>query len=150
VYIANKNHMEHKKTKKGYFRFAKDTDGRLRFEHSIIWENINGKIPLGMQIHHKDFDRGHNEPENLQLVTSLEHKRIHSGCILRDNKWYKPCKICGEYKECSTEFWYFSRGWINGKICKLCFIQKSMQVRKDLIKKGWKRKSYKPCRMQKI
>ena len=131
----------HKKTKKGYFRYAKDDSGKLRFEHSIIWEKANGKIPLGMQIHHKDFDKTNNNIENLQLVTPLEHKRYHSGCILINKEWYKPCKICGEYKKCDKDNWYYSRGWINGRICKKCFIKKSMRVRKELIAKGWKRKN---------
>lgn len=135
--------MEYKKTKKGYFRFAKDSDGKLRFEHCIVWEKHNGKIPLGMQIHHIDFDKGNNKIENLQLVNPLEHKRLHSGCRLVGNEWEKPCRVCGEYKKATKEFWYFSRGWINGKICKVCYIQKSLQVRKVLISKGWKRSTRK-------
>ena len=134
--------MEHKKTKAGYLRYAKDKDGRLRFEHCIVWENNNGKIPIGMQVHHKDFNKTNNNIENLQLVTPFDHKRLHSGCILINGEWYKPCKTCGEFKKCDKENWYFSRGWITGKICKKCFIKKSMEVRKDLISKGWKRKNY--------
>jgi hypothetical protein len=130
----------HKKTKKGYLRFAKDKSGKLRFEHSIVWENAFGKIPLGMQIHHIDMDKTNNHISNLQLVTPLEHKRYHTGCKFVDNEWVKPCKICGEYKKADEENWYYSRGWINGKICKKCFIKKSLETRKELIKKGWKRK----------
>lgn len=138
--------MEHKKTRKGYFRFAKDENGMLRFEHSIVWERHNGKIPLGMQVHHKDFNKVNNSIENLQLVTPLEHKRIHTGCRFIDNEWEKPCKVCGEFKKANKDNWYFSRGWINGKICKKCFIKKSIEVRKDLISKGWKR-NYSPKRL---
>jgi len=134
--------MEHKKTKSGYFRYAKDEEGRLRFEHCINWERHNGKIPLGMQIHHKDLIKTNNDISNLQLVTPFDHKRLHSGCIFVDGEWEKPCKVCGEFKKCDKDNWYFSRGWINGKICKKCFIEKSMKVRKDLISKGWKRKNY--------
>jgi hypothetical protein len=134
--------MEYKKTKKGYFRYAKDDDGKLRFEHCIIWEKHNGKIPPGMQIHHKDFDKTNNKIENLEIVTPLYHKRTHAGCRFVNNEWEKPCKVCGEYKKCTKEFWYFSRGWITGKICKKCFIKKSTEVRKLLIAKGWKRKNY--------
>lgn len=130
----------HKKTKKGYLRFAKDFDGKLRFEHSIIWEKNFGKVPAGMVIHHIDFDKTNNDISNLKLVTHLEHKRIHSGCILINNEWHKPCKICNEYKKCDSENWYYSRGWINGKICKKCYIKKSLETRKKLIEKGWKRK----------
>lgn len=134
--------MERKKTKKGYIRYGKGAGRGPMFEHCIIWEKHNGKIPPGMQIHHKDFNKLNNEIENLQLVTPIEHKRIHSGCIFINNEWEKPCKICKEYKKCNKENWYYSRGWINGKICKKCYIKKSICVRKILIEKGWKRKNY--------
>lgn len=133
---------EYKKTKKGYFRYAKDDDGRLRFEHCIVWEKKYGKIPMGMQIHHIDFNKENNKISNLQLVTPLEHKRIHGGCIFVNGEWEKPCKICGEYKKCNKENWYYSNGWMNGKICKKCYIQKSLATRKTLIARGWKRKNY--------
>ena len=134
--------MNYKKTKKGYLRYIKDNEGKLRFEHSVIWEKYNGKIPLGMQIHHIDGNKLNNKIENLQLVTPFEHKRIHSGCRIVNGEWEKPCKICGEFKICNKDNWYYSRGWINGKICKKCYIKKSIEVRKILINKGWKRKNY--------
>ena len=136
--------MQQKTTKKGYIRYAKDASGRLRFEHSIVWEKYNGKIPFGMQIHHKDFNKTNNDIENLQLVTPAEHKRYHSGCIVVNGEWEKLCKICEHYKKINKENWYYSRGWITGKICKICFITKSLKTRKILIDKGWKRKNYKP------
>lgn len=146
VYYTHKpikgGNMEYRLTKKGYLRHSKDCDGRLRLEHNIIWERYNGPIPAGMYIHHKDFDKTNNDISNLQCVTALEHKRIHEGCIIINGDWYKPCSCCGEYKKCDKENWYYSRGWINGKLCKPCFIKKSMSVRKELIAKGWKRKSY--------
>ena len=128
-------------TKKGYIRYKNDKDGKLRMEHNVIWEEHYGKIPLGMQIHHIDFNKTNNDINNLKLVTPLEHKRLHSGCKLENGIWLKPCSDCGEYKPCDKEHWYFSRGWINGKLCKKCYIKKSLQVRKKLIEKGWKRKS---------
>jgi hypothetical protein len=133
--------MEYKKTKKGYLRYQKDNEGKLRFEHCVVWESHYGKIPLGMQIHHIDEDKTNNKIENLQLVTPLEHKRLHSGCRMAGEDWEKPCKVCNEYKIINPENWYFSRGWVTGKICKKCFIQKSLSVRKKLIENGWKRKS---------
>jgi hypothetical protein len=131
-----------KLTPKGYLRTRKDKDGRLRMEHNLVWESYHGEIPKGMQIHHIDFDKTNNKIENLRCVTPLEHKRLHSGCIIIDNEWFKPCSVCGQYKKCDKEHWYFSRGWINGKICKKCFIKKSLQVRTQLESKGWKRKNY--------
>jgi len=133
--------MQHALTKKGYLRYRKDNEGRLRMEHNIVWELHYGPIPIGMQIHHKDLNKTNNNIENLCIVTPLEHKRFHSGCKIIDGIWHKPCRVCGQYKPCDKDNWYFSRGWINGKICKPCFIKKSLEVRKVLIAKGWKRKS---------
>jgi hypothetical protein len=140
VYCAQKPAMT--TTKKGYIRSNKDEHGKLRFEHCLVWERHYGKIPAGMQIHHKDFDKTNNDINNLQLVTPLEHKRLHSGCRIVNNEWEKPCAGCGEFKRCDKENWYFSNGWINGRLCKSCFITKSLKVRTELIAKGWKRKAY--------
>lgn len=132
--------MKYATTKKGYLRHRKDNEGKLRMEHCLVWEEHNGKIPIGMQIHHKDFDKTNNHIDNLQLVTPLEHKRLHSGCRIVDGEWEKKCSVCETFKKCTKDFWYFSRGWMTGTICKKCFIQKSLNVRKELIAKGWKRK----------
>ena len=127
-------------TEKGYLRTSEK--GKRVFDHVIVWEKYFGKVPDGMQIHHKDGNKKNNNIENLQLVTPLEHKRLHEGCKLKNGIWYKPCSVCGEFKPCTKEYWYFSRGWINGKLCKRCFCKKSTETRKQLIEKGWKRKNY--------
>lgn len=130
---------KHKPTPQGYIRI---NQGKLKFEHVIVWEKFFGKIPDGYQIHHIDGNKANNDIENLQLVTALEHRRIHEGCKFVIGEWYKPCSVCGEYKPCTPEYWYFSRGTINGKLCKACYVKKSLRVRKKLIENGWKRKSY--------
>ena len=112
-------------------------------EHCLVWEKYFGEIPEGMQIHHIDGDKTNNDISNLQLVTPLEHKRIHEGCKLVMGIWYKPCRCCGQYKPIDKENWYFDRkGWIVNGICKPCSIAKSLATRKALIAKGWKRKDY--------
>ena len=64
-------------TKKGYTRIWVGDCHRML--HDIVWENANGSIPDGYEIHHIDGDKQNNDIENLKLVTPLEHKRIHSG-----------------------------------------------------------------------
>lgn len=132
----------HVLTKKGYIRHLGNGQKQKQMEHRMVWENHYGKIPEGMQIHHKDFDKTNNSIENLQLVTPLEHKRLHEGCKLVDGVWYKPCKICGEFKPCDEEHWYYRYGWIKGRICKKCTIKKVCEDRKARVAKGWKRKNY--------
>lgn len=138
--MANRRKAVHKPTKKGHIRIC--VNGKLVFEHVFVWEKHYGKIPKGYQVHHKDRNPANNDINNLQLVTPLEHKRIHEGCILKEGEWLKPCSVCGEYKPTTKDYWYFSRGTINGTICKRCFIDKSLRLRKEREARGWKRKQY--------
>lgn len=126
-------------TDNGRLRLNKSGKWGGRLVHDLIWEKYNGAIPEGYQVHHIDHNPLNNHIENLQLVDQLTHKRIHEGCKLVDGVWYKPCAECGEYKPCTPEYWYYSRGWISGKLCRKCYIQHSLETRKKLLAKGWKR-----------
>lgn len=46
-------------------------------EHRMIWEEINGKIPEGFVIHHKDHNRSNNDIDNLELMSRSEHAKLH-------------------------------------------------------------------------
>lgn len=138
--MPNKRKQEHKPTAKGYIRLRRDKKAKM--EHVLIWEQQHGPIPEGMQIHHIDGNKKNNNISNLQLVSVIEHKRIHEGCKYIDGEWYKPCAKCGEYKKCDHENWYFSRGYINGKLCKKCFIEKIVRNKEIREQVGRKRKEY--------
>lgn len=49
--------------------------------HNHVWEKINGAIPNGYELHHKDLNKTNNKIDNLQLVTPQEHTSIHAGLI---------------------------------------------------------------------
>ena len=83
-------------TEKGYRRVWDNTQKRYRLEHNIVWEKHYGSIPKGMQVHHRDFNKLNNDINNLVLVDSLTHKRLHSGCFIENGIWYKPCRKCGK------------------------------------------------------
>jgi hypothetical protein len=70
---------------RGYYRI---TSGIHADEllHRLIWEDINGPIPEGYIIHHKDFNKLNNDLNNLQCLTKSEHITLHH-----------------KYKEWSTE-----------------------------------------------
>jgi hypothetical protein len=115
-------------TDKGYLRGW--VGGRQRLEHDVVWEQANGPIPPGHDIHHIDGDKQHNDLSNLVMLDQLTHKRIHSGCDLRDGVWWKPCTGCGETKPVTDEHWYFTkRGWVSGR-CRPCFITRVVEAKR--------------------
>jgi hypothetical protein len=105
-------------TKFGYRRVRVPGDRRLRMEHVLVWERHHGPVPEGKELHHLDGDKLNNCVENLRLVTRLEHKRIHSGCLFRDGVWWKRCRGCGEFKPV-TGFHTYRYSGVQG-VCKPC------------------------------
>lgn len=109
-------------TRKGYLRG--NVNGRLKLGHVIAWEAVHGPVPTGYQIHHVNGDKQDNRLGNLLLVDPVTHKRLHSGCELRDGEWWKPCHVCGEVKPVGSEHWYLSReGWPLYGRCRPCHIR---------------------------
>jgi len=51
------------------------SDDKWRFTHRIVANHINGKYK-GI-VHHKNFDRFNNSPENLQIMSNEEHHHMH-------------------------------------------------------------------------
>ena len=53
--------------------------GHSRYEaaHRLVWESLNGPIPNGHVIHHKDEQTLNNHPDNLELMTREAHIAHH-------------------------------------------------------------------------
>jgi hypothetical protein len=49
--------------------------------HRMVWHHINGPIPEGMTINHKNGIKDDNHPSNLELATDSE-QQIHANQIL--------------------------------------------------------------------
>lgn len=95
--------------------------GRHRMEHDVVWEDHNGPIPRGFQVHHKNETKTDNGIENLELLPPLDHKRIHSGCYKNaSGGWIKPCCKCGAHKPVAIE--YYERHDGISPWCRACCI----------------------------
>ena len=46
--------------------------------HRDVWQGRYGYLDPELVIHHIDFDRENNAPENLQAMTNSDHMRLHS------------------------------------------------------------------------
>lgn len=114
-------------TPKGYRRIWDTEQKRLRMEHVIVWERANGPVTGKYQVHHKNGDKLDNRLSNLELVTPLEHKREHSGCVLRGDQWWKPCPTCDTIKRIE-DFYKRKDGYCYQ--CKRCTIARSVADKK--------------------
>lgn len=53
------------------------TDGNRQLLHHVVWESVNGQLPDGFEVHHKDENRTNNAVDNLELKTKPDHARHH-------------------------------------------------------------------------
>lgn len=61
--------------------------------HRDIWEDVNGPIPDGLLVHHKDGNKANNSLNNLELVRSEDHGRRHVPLHAIEKK---GCLFCGK------------------------------------------------------
>jgi hypothetical protein len=104
--------------------------------HRQVWEEHNGPVPEGLQLHHINGNRLDNRIENLMLVDPTTHKRLHGGCKLIDGEWWKPCRQCGEMKKVETDYYkYKAANNAVFSICKKCHYKngrKRLEARKSV------------------
>lgn len=46
--------------------------------HRLVWEEHNGEIPDGMDVHHKNGNKHDYSIDNLELISRTEHHRLHA------------------------------------------------------------------------
>ena len=57
--------------------------------HRFVWEENNGIIPNGYEIHHIDFDKSNNHISNLMLVDKKTHLEIHSKSLTDEQRQFR-------------------------------------------------------------
>lgn len=84
-------HYDHK----GYPNIYTGRKGTTKV-HVLVWEEANGKKPEGYDIHHKDEDKNNFDLSNLELLSKVDHKRVHAKWVRNDlGEWIaKPCNGC--------------------------------------------------------
>ena len=69
--------------------------GKMRLEHHLVWEDHNGTIPEGYEIHHIDGNPVNNHILNLDCLRREDHLRMHSPCFFKiEGEWRSYCRYC--------------------------------------------------------
>ena len=94
-------------------------DGKTKKVHVLVWESANGPKPHGHDIHHIDEDKANWTLENLQLLTTTDHQRLHAGWVKDSGgEWIsKPCTMCGAIKPLAE---FYPRKPTPSARCKPC------------------------------
>jgi len=77
-------------TTDGYYR---RTDGNRELLHRDIWAFNYGEIPVGYDVHHKDENKSNNAVDNLELLTTEDHTRLHNPLTETPKRY---CLHCGK------------------------------------------------------
>ena len=86
-YAIVDGHKFKKDKKTGYYLSGAINGKRYRL-HRYIYMKYKGDIPKGYDIHHIDHNKDNNEIENLQLLSSFQHKSIHSKEVSEEMRQY--------------------------------------------------------------
>lgn len=99
----------------GYVRLWQRSQGKLRREHRIVMEQVIGRpLARNEEVHHRNGDKSDNRPENLEILSSAEHRRLHNSqrvCALGWARHYPCCVTCG-----TTDRPHIARG-----MCSPCY-----------------------------
>lgn len=89
---------------KDYRMYYEPMEQQWHFEHRKFCDNVVNK--KGHVVHHCNYDKKNNRPDNLKCITKTEHMRIHNNSTLDYNKisesvknWHKRNKGTAEYED---------------------------------------------------
>ncbi len=106
-YIGNDGHIYRKDgrplsrlSRNGYYTVRKMYDDHVYcfMEHRVVWYFVYGSLDATKVINHKDFDRGNNHVENLELISQKENTEYS-----RKNNRYPSNAGCANSRAVLTE-----------------------------------------------
>ena len=66
-----------------YKRVYNPETGKYEFAHRLVAEEVTGKSENKKTVHHKDFNKYNQRPDNLEWVNFYEHREYHSKRMTR-------------------------------------------------------------------
>lgn len=136
--------------KQTYGYYVNRTKDRTLLAHRWVWENYNGSIPEGMDIHHKDADKSNNDISNLEMLNRSEHRKEHWNDVnlrpaceeqlnkVRPIEWLKSEEGKKAVSDKGKEIW--KNREMHTIICEECSLEKQF--------KRWARFCSKKCYMK--
>ena len=124
------------------YRHVYDFSNGWKSEHVLVAEQFNRKLNDNEVVHHKDFNKGNNLPDNLQIMTESDHKQYHCK-IIADKLWSpenKPKTLekvrnSEGYKNRKFHRWNGKRTGENNPFFGKTHSEKSNNIRSETLKK---------------
>lgn len=115
--VRRKKGEGHQHEASGYVQVGRE--GRRTYLHRAIWEEANGPLPEGWDVHHGNEDKDDNRLENLIALPHDGHNLLHR----RPEGWsweHASCVECGR-----TDRPHFAHG-----LCTPCYKREWRRKRK--------------------
>src|SRR5262245_23113326 len=86
----------------GYARVV-DGHSRWKLAHRAAWIDVNGPIPIGMELHHKCGNKACINVTHLELVTHRKHGQRHLACDHKEryvsSQGWSRCRVCDRRRQ---------------------------------------------------